>query len=159
MGLDPHMNICVCVCLCVCVCVYICTYIYLYYIHLTHAWKCRQLKKNTNGTHLSAEFVDWHFLNVHSWQLLQKEFFLKPGYLSFLEALCSVSDHAIKQQQIRVFELFIQKHKNLLFQVRLSSRALSNTRLRFLSGDNFFIDLESIRKVEGPPTVNCMLGL
>ena len=53
--------------------------------------------------------------HVHSWQLLQKEFFLKPSYMSFLEAVCSVSDgQAVPHQQISVFNLFVKKHENLL---------------------------------------------
>ena len=56
-------------------------------------------------------------------QLLQKEFILKPSYLSLLEALCSVSDgQAVPHQQNRVFEEFISKHGNLLLKLRLSSR-------------------------------------
>ena len=81
-------------------------------------------------------------------QLLKKDFFLKPSYLSLLEAVCSVSDgQAVPQQQIRVFEMFVQKHKNLLFQLRLAPRQPSDMKdIRSLSEENFFLDLESREK-------------
>ena len=62
-------------------------------------------------------------------QLLQKEFILKPSYLSLLEALCSVSDgQAVPRQQNLVFEEFISKHGNLLLKLRLSSRTPADAK-------------------------------
>ena len=102
-------------------------------------------------------------MHTHSLQLLQKEFFLKPSYMSFLEAVCSVSDgHAVPHQQIRVFELFVKKHKNLLFQLRLAPRKSSDVEIiKKLSYDNFFYNLtpSTVGCVEGPKMVNCVLGV